>query len=312
RRARSAAAGALPGADPGPREPPPCINIRLIYKALEVCLRMGSEQAGREARSRMRVVARHVLLACVCALAGAGAARAEGVDVSVGGLHLTGRQPEPLRLVLDYQMAPPAPIAGLSGGIDGTALPDPALTPYPAEGQTTASLSVTDTGEPARRRVVEAVVRDVGAMIDQAKPYHRLGLATFDSTMTMRAEMGADREALRQALGGVRAAGQRTELFRRGVDAGLALDGFKATRKALFLFSDGRAEDDPKAYPLSYLADAARTAGVRIYGFCYTGVEPPPISCQNLSRLAEETGGVYAAATRALSLPAAVTAEPFA
>src|SRR5690606_40305481 len=61
-----------------------------------------------------------------------------------------------------------------------------------------------------------------------------------------------------------------------------------------------------------YLADAARTAGVRIYGFCYTGVEPPPISCQNLSRLAEETGGVYAAATRALSLPAAVTAEPFA
>src|SRR5690606_13481935 len=61
-----------------------------------------------------------------------------------------------------------------------------------------------------------------------------------------------------------------------------------------------------------YLADAARTAGVRIYGFCYTGIEPPPISCQNLSRLAEETGGVYVAASRALTLPAAVTAEPFA
>jgi hypothetical protein len=253
-----------------------------------------------------------MVLACFLALAGAGAVRAEGIDVSVGGLHLAGSQPEPLRLMLDYEMAPPAPVEKLTAGINGIALLEPELTPYPAEGQTTAILFLIDTSDPARRRVVEAVARDVRAMIGQAKPFHRPGLATFDSTMTMRAEIGASADALRQALAGVRAAGKRTELFRRGVDAILALDGVQATRKALFLFSDGRAEDDPKAYPLGYMAEAARAARVRVYGFCYTGVEPPPISCQNLSRLAEETGGVYVAASRALTLPAAATAEPFA
>jgi hypothetical protein len=253
-----------------------------------------------------------MILAGVLAVAGAGAARAEATSLSVGGLHLTATQPEPLRLVLDYAMAPPLPVAKLSASINGENLLEPEMTPYPAEGQSTAILFLIDTSDPARRRVVEAVVRDVGAMIGHAKPYHRLGIASFDSAITMRAPVGADADTLRRALGQVRAAGQRTELFRRGAEAIAAMADVKATRKALFLFSDGRAEDDPKAYPLSYMADAARAAGVRVYGFCYTGIEPPPISCQNLSRLAEETGGVFVAASRALTLPAAFLAEPFA
>ncbi|MGE5146718.1 MAG: FHA domain-containing protein, partial [Candidatus Eiseniibacteriota bacterium] len=188
----------------------------------------------------------------------------------------------------------------------------PKVAPYPAEGQTTAILFLVDTSDPARKKVVDAVVRDIGAMIAHAKSFHRFGLATFDSAITMRAEVGANAEAMKQALASVRAAGQRTELFRRGAEAVLKLAQVKATRKALFLFSDGRAEDDPKAYPLSYMADTALTEDVRVYTFCYTGVAPPPISCQNLSRLAEETGGVYVAASRALTLPAEATGAPFA
>lgn len=258
-----------------------------------------------------------LILACALAVAGGAGARAEGaadpVTVSVGGLHLTGIQPEPLTLVLDYEMTPPIAVTKLSAGVSDTVtLPQPELTPYPAEDQTTAVLFLIDTSDPARRRVVEAVVREVAAMIGHAKPYHRLGLATFDSAITMRANIGASPEAVRRALGAVRAGGQRTELFRRGAEAVQTLAEVKASRKALFLFSDGRAEDDPKAYPLSYMADTARTADVRVYGFCYTGVEPPPISCQNLSRLAEETGGLYVAASRALGLPAAATKAPFA
>ena len=260
----------------------------------------------------MRRGAGRTILACVLALAGVHAARAEGVSVSVGGLTVMATQPEPLRLVLDYQMAPPIPVVRLEAGFNGIDLLKPEVTPFPAEGQTTAILFLIDTSDPARRRIVEAVVREVGAMIGQAKPYHRMGIATFDSTMTLRAEIGASPDALRQALGAVRAAGKRTELFRRGVDAIQALAGVQATRKALFLFSDGRAEDDPKAYPLGYMASAAQKADVRVYTFCYTGVEPPPISCQNLSRLAEETGGVYVAASRALALPTAATTAPFA
>jgi hypothetical protein len=254
-------------------------------------------------------------LACALALAGGMAAHAEDapdpISVSVGGLHLKGSQPEPLALMLDFEMTPPIPVAHLEGAIGEVALPTPKVTPYPAEGQTTAILFLIDTSDPARRKVVEAVVRDVTAMIARAKPYQKLGLATFDSAMTVRAEIGADPEAMKRSLASVRAAGQRTELFRRGAEAVMKLADVKATRKALFLFSDGRAEDDPKAYPLSYMADTALTAGVRVYGFCYTGVAPPPISCQNLSRLAEETGGVYVAASRALTVPAEVTSAPF-
>lgn len=264
----------------------------------------------------MRRGAWHWMLACALAVAGAAAAHAESAPasvVSVGGLHLTGTQPEPLLLVIDYEMAPPMPVTRLAGRLNhDVKLGDPEMTPYPAEGQTTAVLFLIDTSDPARRRVVEAVVHEVAAMVGHAKPYHKLGLATFDSAMTMRAEIGASPDALRRALGQVRAAGQRTELFRRGAEAIQALASVAATRKALFLFSDGRAEDDPKAYPLSYMADAARAANVRVYGFCYTGVEPPPISCQNLSRLSEDTGGVYVAANRAVAVPAAVTAAPFA
>jgi len=265
----------------------------------------------------MKCGAWRLMLACALAIAGAAAARAEsagnGATASVGGLHLTGSQPEPLLLMLDYEMAPPMPITKLSARLNhDVKLGDPELTPYPAEGQTTAVLFLIDTSDPARRRVVEAAAREVGAMIGHAKPYHKLGLATFDSAMTTRAEIGSSPEALHRALGAVRAGGQRTELFRRGAEAIQALANVKATRKALFLFSDGRAEDDPKAYPLSYMADAARAAEVRVYGFCYTGVEPPPISCQNLSRLAEETGGAYLAASRTLALPAEATSAPFA
>jgi hypothetical protein len=257
------------------------------------------------------------MLSGALAVAGAAAAHAEGapkgVVVSVGGLNLVGTQPEPLLLTLDYEMAPPMPITRLAARLTrDVKLGDPEMTPYPAEGQTTAVLFLIDTSDPARRRIVEAVAHEVAAMVGRAKPYHKIGLATFDSAMTVRAELGAGPDALRRALGQVRAAGQRTELFRRGAEAIQTLAAVAATRKALFLFSDGRAEDDPKAYPLSYMADAARAANVRVYAFCYTGVEPPPISCQNLSRLSEETGGVYAAANRALALPSAVAAAPFA
>ena len=256
-----------------------------------------------------------LILACALAMVGGAAAYAEDaherISLSVGGLHLDGNQPDPLSLVLDYDMAPPIPVARIEGEINSTALPEPKLTPYPAEGQTTAILFLIDTSDPARKKVVDAVVRDVRAMIGHAQPYHRLGLATFDSAMTMRAEVGASPEAMQRALAAVLAAGKRTELFRRGAEAVLKLAEVKSTRKALFLFSDGRAEDDPKAYPLSYMADTAITADVRVYAFCYTGVAPPPISCQNLSRLAEETGGVYFAASRALTLPAEATAAPF-
>lgn len=257
-----------------------------------------------------------LILACALAMAGGGAAHAqdaaEPIAVSVGGLHLSGRQPNPLSLVLDYEMAPPMAVARFEGEISETALPAPTVTPYPAEGQTTAILFLVDTSDPARKKVVEAVARDITAMMAHAKPFHRFGLATFDSAITMRAEVGASPEAMKRALASVKAAGQRTELFRRGAEAILKLAAVKATRRALFLFSDGRAEDDPKAYPLGYMTNTALTEDVRVYTFCYTGVTPPPISCQNLSRLAEETGGVYVAASRALTLPADATTAPFA
>jgi hypothetical protein len=210
----------------------------------------------------MRRGAWRLMLACAVALGGAATAHAEsaggGTTVSVGGLHLTGRQPEPLLLTLDYEMAPPMPISRLAARLDhNVKLGDPELIAYPAEGQTTAVLFMIDTSDPARRRVVEAAAREVAAMVGHAKPHHKLGLATFDSAMTMRAEIGGSADALRRALGAVRAGGQRTELFRRGAEAIHALANVKATRKALFLFSDGRAVFDLSP------AVAARIGGKR-------------------------------------------------
>jgi len=88
-----------------------------------------------------------------------------------------------------------------------------------------------------------------------------------------------------KALNKIDVKGQRTELFRAALTAIKSLKKQNATRKFLFLFSDGDAEDN--AYSLKDVIKQAKEDKITIISFGYRN----SIYLQSLRRMSEETGG---------------------
>ncbi len=241
-----------------------------------------------------------------------GAAHAERAVQRSGRLSFHALQPDPLTLQLEYHLAPPSKVTAIAGSLEGIGLPAPKRSPYPAVGQVSAILFLIDTSDPRRRRDVAAAVRHIQQILEKAKPYHRFGLASFDQELKVLVPLGADADAIRAALGKVRAVGLRTFFFEAGIKASRMLGAFQADRRALYIFSDGKIEDVKTAYDTSSLVAAADKAGVRIYGFGYSRLPVEPREFQNLRRPAMQTGGFFVKTDRAFRLPEEFLAAPFA
>ena len=75
-----------------------------------------------------------------------------------------------------------------------------------------------------------------------------------------------------------------------------------AKRKAIFLFSDGLAED--RVYFHNDVVNAAKKAGIVITSIGYPRSVAQSVSLQTIRRLREETGGLFQEANNSLNIPA--------
>ncbi|MCP5109387.1 MAG: VWA domain-containing protein, partial [bacterium] len=168
---------------------------------------------------------------------------------------------------------------------------------------------LVDTSDPRRQDVIEKNIEHIEALVAAARSHHRLGLATFDSNLQVEAPLGATVDEIRDAASEMRAVGQTTELYRNTVSAVRLLERYPAERKAIFLFSDGLAEDT--AYHHQDVMRLALSSRVVIYSLGYARSVSLSVALQTLRRLSEESGGLFVAADRDYTLPPTFLDEPY-
>ncbi len=210
------------------------------------------------------------------------------------GLDLQCRQPEPAWLDCDYRLVKPTGVKNVAIRVGTFDIPAPEMTPYPYEGATSAILFLVDTSDPQRQPVIDRNIEHITKMLAAGESHHSFGLATFNSALRMEASFDSPKEEFLASLDNIKAVGKTTELYRNTLLAIRMLAERPVGRKAIFLFSDGLAEDH--AYFHQDVVRAARRAGVAVYGFGYPQSTALSVALQTLRRLSEETGGLFAAA----------------
>jgi len=251
------------------------------------------------------------LAVLLAALLAAGAAAGEPLRVGGRGVELACEQGSAAVLACRYRLLPPGEAIGAEASLAGTPLPAPELLGPPAERGPGAVLLLVDTSDPRRQAAVHRAVEHLRLILERGRGRYAFGLASFDSTIRLLAPLGTPVEEIERASAGIEAVGKTTELYRSAIEAIRVLAAYPAEPRALFLFSDGLAED--RAYFHDDVIAAARAAGVVIYGIGYPRSTALSVALQSLRRLAEETGGRFVAADqRGFELPAEFLAEPFA
>ena len=206
----------------------------------------GRMRPGRICASGLRLV----VLAAFAVSAEPPAAHADGAFGHGDGITAFAELLDDTSVVVHYRIDDGAdgPAGGIEARLAGRTVEARGLRPYPDAGDVTAVLFLVDTSDPARRAVVERIGRDIAAIVRSAGPHHRFGLARFDSELEVLAPIGAPPADIAAAAAMLRAAGQTTELYRLTKPAVDLLAAFPADRRALYLFSDGKAEDIENEY----------------------------------------------------------------
>lgn len=213
------------------------------------------------------------------------------------------------RLDCSYRLLIPEPPLSIDARHNQQTLNISGRKTYPWPGGITAILFLVDTSDPAREEVVRHNLDQISAMLDKIRPYQRIGLASFDKDLKIEVPVGGDPDRIRQVETSLRATGMTTELYRNTIRAIDVLADIKADRKAIYLFSDGQAED--KAYFHQDVIRAARKNHVIINSLGYPRTVALSVALQTLRRLSEETGGIYVEAGRDYRLPESFLKMPF-
>jgi len=180
---------------------------------------------------------------------------------------------------------------------------------YPWDGAATAILILVDTSDPGRENVIAENRKIIEQMLAQAGAHDLIGLASFDKTLRPETAVGAAHAEILTAAGKLRAVGMTTELYRSVLSAIDVLKKTKADRKAIYLMSDGLAED--KAYFHQDVVRAAKAAGVVITGLGFPRSVSQSVGLQTLRRLSDETGGIYVESDNNFQLPDEFLRSPF-
>ena len=183
------------------------------------------------------------------------------------------------------------------------------ISPYPAEGQTSAVLFLVDVSDPNRSHTVEIKNKQhLVEMLLQQKSYQKTGIAVFDSEISVLSPIGSDQNENIKAVNQIKARGQATEFYKNILAAIQILKNTDATRKGLVLMSDGKDED--RAYKNEDVLKAAKDANVVILGMGYTEKPSDTPYLQTIKRLSESTNGNFLDASNA-KLPKSFVDNPF-
>ncbi len=148
-----------------------------------------------------------------------------------------------------------------------------------------------DTSNPARAAILRQSLDSAWALVEQVPAGTLIGLGTFDENFAEVQAPTTDRDVLQQAIAGIQANGQTTNLFEATLDIINTLPAAPDGRRDIVLFSDGNAEDT--AFTLRDVSERARKSGVRVNGLGAVLRASETKYTQTLERMAEETGGLY-------------------
>jgi hypothetical protein len=245
----------------------------------------------------------------VAALLLSWAAAAYDYHVYGDGVQLACLQMERSRLVCDFRrFAPPEP-EQVTARMAGRQLPAPRVTPYAAEPGTTAAMFLVDVSD-AELPVAPVAAREhVAALLDAAPAHQHYGLASFANEVELHAPLAPGTDRIRNVLGELTPGGEPAELYRSVLEAVRLLGHYPAQRRALFILSDGLANDS--AYFHDDVVDAARQYRVAIFGVGFVKSAALSTALERLRRLTEETGGLYVTAEPGAPLPTGFAARAF-
>ena len=213
-------------------------------------------------------------------------------------------------LSCSYRNRTAAPVLSISAEYANTSLPVNEGNTYPHPGAITAVLLLVDTSDPARQIVIDKNIEHIRTILSSSSDYHRIGLASFDKELQLEAPIGSDITTINNAARKLKATGSTTELYRNMLEAIVLFRDVDATRKSIFLFSDGLAED--KAYFHNDVVNAVRKAGIIITSIGYPRSVAQSVSLQTLRRLSEETGGIFVEANYQFDISPHFLHQPFA
>ncbi len=173
---------------------------------------------------------------------------------------------------------------------------------YPSAGESSALLMLVDVSDAKRKKAVAGAAALIGRVLEEKRPHQRIAIAQFDGSLQLLADFNVDAAAQKAALKGMGPKGQATELYKSSLEAIAILKKSGATRRALVIFSDGKAEDT--GYGHDDVIREARAAEVMIFTVGYPEAPSETPSLQTLERLSKDSGGQHrVAATADKSVP---------
>jgi hypothetical protein len=203
-------------------------------------------------------------------------------------------KPDPPRLELQLRLPEPWPVQEIAASSGAQKFPVQ-FTPYARAGaDSTALLFLIDRSDPKRAKTIDAVKATIEKSIASLDDHTQFAVYVFDADLVPVAEFGTPKDETIASVKKVKALGMATELYRDTIDAIKILDKTKAARKAVILFSDGKAEDT--TFTLEQTVAAARQADVAICGVGYAEKPTETIYLQSMRRLAAESCGYFAEA----------------
>jgi von Willebrand factor type A domain-containing protein len=208
-----------------------------------------------------------------------------------------------------YRMLDPKPAPSINAKSNDTSLQVIEKSQYPESDDVTAILFLVDTSDPGRKNVIEKNKTHIKELLIALKPHHKVGLASFDKSLTIKSPVGTSTFLLSKSLDSLTATGKTTELYRNLLKAIEHLKSFEAQRRVIVLLSDGQAED--KAYFHSDIIKIARESGIIINSIGYPRSVALSVALQTLRRLSEETGGSYIETDMTYNLPSNYLKAPF-
>lgn len=194
-------------------------------------------------------------------------------------------------LSCDYSNRTAAPILSISAKYAETNLPINEGKNYPNLNAITAVLFLIDTSDPARQNVIDKNIEHIRELLSLSGNHYQFGLASFNKKLYLEVPIGSKTSIINETSKKLKATGSTTELYRSMLEAIALFKDIHATKKSIFLFSDGLAED--KAYFHNDVVSAARKADIIISSIGYPRTISQSVSLQTLRRLSEETGGVF-------------------
>ncbi|MFK8068128.1 MAG: FHA domain-containing protein [Gammaproteobacteria bacterium] len=210
-----------------------------------------------------------------------------------------------------YRFTQPEITKMISASLGATELPIQDIKTYPFEESSTSILFLVDSSKSNNPERLPQIKNQIIALAQQALPYQQIGLATFDSRLSILKSLGSDPEEIINVANDLVETEQPTELYRNVLDALELLKSSQADRKAIYLFSNGEYED--QAIYHTDVIKAAKESAIKIISIAYPVAENPIDTTKTLSNLSKDSGGMFVKATENdFELPESFMSDPYA